>query len=288
MIDEYMIDALRFYGGDIRMRNANGQLAGASRDAFWGDKEAYRTLNALLFSGISSEYSRVAIEGHRLNPVFAERIEETINLYLNIFRLMCAVRSSKADSVIIAKRVEREAALAVYEQGVTSSFVSASKKEFDSTFADKHGIILLELQVENNVPYIDFEHVLSGEEYLHAEEKEVLLPPFLEITMNKMELTMIEKRRLKDMNNKPPKEKYSVRTIKFPDYANENLSKLSIQKLYEEICMKKKAAAESIIAMNSGNWTMKHSDYIMWKELLQSYLKIYFSDMWYRGEEYGV
>lgn len=43
------LDLLRFYGGDIREKTMI--LGVDSKDLLWGDKEVYRTLNALLFDG---------------------------------------------------------------------------------------------------------------------------------------------------------------------------------------------------------------------------------------------
>ena len=61
------IDALRFYEGDIRERGSNGYMCRGSQDAMYGDKNAYRTLNALLFEGAKNEQERIWTEGHILN-----------------------------------------------------------------------------------------------------------------------------------------------------------------------------------------------------------------------------
>ena len=47
------LDALRLYEGDIRIRDKAGNLLSRqSSDDFYKNKDAYRTLNALLFAGI--------------------------------------------------------------------------------------------------------------------------------------------------------------------------------------------------------------------------------------------
>ena len=77
------IDMLRFYEGDIRIRTSENRLlfkdfsknSGNPQDKLWGDKEAYRTLNALLFDGYNNERERIQKEMHLLNPVFIELLE---------------------------------------------------------------------------------------------------------------------------------------------------------------------------------------------------------------------
>ena len=54
-----------------------------------GDKDAYRTLNALLFEGIENEKERIYKEKRKLNPVFIELIENTLDIYRGIFAVMC-------------------------------------------------------------------------------------------------------------------------------------------------------------------------------------------------------
>lgn len=56
------VDALRFYGGDTRKRCSNGYMGIKSEDTMFGDKNAYRTLNALLFEGIKNEQERIWTE----------------------------------------------------------------------------------------------------------------------------------------------------------------------------------------------------------------------------------
>lgn len=87
------IDMLRFYEGDIRVRTSGDTLLfkDFSKDPenlqnkLWGDKEAYRTLNALLFDGYNNEQERIQKEGHQLNPVFIELLKETLDIYKGVF-----------------------------------------------------------------------------------------------------------------------------------------------------------------------------------------------------------
>ena len=62
------VDMLRFYGGDIRERTKDGKVVfgESSKDTLWGDNEAYRTLNALLFDGYENEKERIFKEKKKL------------------------------------------------------------------------------------------------------------------------------------------------------------------------------------------------------------------------------
>ena len=85
------VDMLRFYGGDIRERTKDGKVVfgESSRDTLWGDSEAYRTLNALLFDGYENEKERIFKEKKKLKPVFIERLDETLAIYTGVFSMMC-------------------------------------------------------------------------------------------------------------------------------------------------------------------------------------------------------
>lgn len=91
------IDMLRFYGGDIHQKNKEGEYVITNNlvnpknkeDVLWGDRDAYRTLNALLFDGIENEKERIYKEKRKLNPVFIELIENTLEIYRGIFAVMC-------------------------------------------------------------------------------------------------------------------------------------------------------------------------------------------------------
>lgn len=99
------IDALRFYGGDTRERCSNGYMGRESQDAMFGDKNAYRTLNALLFEGIKNEQERIWTEDHLLNTEFIRRIDETVQIYTDIFTLM-KEKNADFDSSAVGRRME--------------------------------------------------------------------------------------------------------------------------------------------------------------------------------------
>ncbi len=75
------------------------------------------------------------------------------------------------------------------------SFFSAPKTSFQKDFAEKDGIILLEVYIPPHMPYLDLKKAL-GVEYQSMEELEILLPPFVSITIQEETLQHIEKRRI--------------------------------------------------------------------------------------------
>ena len=160
------IDMLRFYGGDVRERTDDGVLIDTCKDDLWSDKTAYRTLNALLFDGYENEKERIFKEGNKLNPVFVRRLKDTIKIYTGIFKLMCMEKQKKVSS-FRARRVDRKNSLNAYEKGCTQSFVSCSKGGYGTQFANKNQVILLEVEVSGESPYIDFQQKLTEDEYIY-------------------------------------------------------------------------------------------------------------------------
>jgi len=274
------LDALRLYEGDIRIRDAAGNLISRqSEDDFYKNKDAYRTLNALLFAGTCNEYSRIEKEGKKLKPVFMEQIEETIRLYCRIFGLMCQNLGSDNRTEIIVKRVERESSLTLLQKGQTISFFSASKTSFQKDFAEKDGIILLEVYIPPHVPYLDFEKSL-GVEYQSMEEREILLPPFVSITIQEETLQHIEKRRILDIKKNPPKGKYRIHAVKFPAFMEESDGYCLAGQMEKEILAEREIATDAINAMNQRKWNQDFSSYCLWKEKLQTYLRYRFLEIY--------
>lgn len=272
------IDALRFYGGDTRIRCSNGYMGRKSEDVLYGDKEAYRTLNALLFEGNKNEKERIWTEGHVLNPNFIRQVDKTVQIYIDIFILM-KERRADFDYCITGKRVDRSSSVIYYENGFTQSFFSSSKCDYDSMFAQKNGIVLLEIELAENVPFIDYEKILAKEEYIHWDEREILLPPFLTIEMEAKTVATLETRIVKDQNKEPPQGKYQIKAIEFQDYRR-SISE-SEEILWKQIIDGKESAANLLEKMNDKDEKQNYGGYVSWKEKLQKYLKIQFSNIWY-------
>ena len=274
-------DALRLYEGDTRIRDEAGNLLlRQSTDPFYGNKHAYRTLNALLIPGIDNEFSRIEKEGKQLKTIFAEQLEETIRLYCRIFSLMCLCRNDGKEKKeeIVVKRIERNDSLALLKDGHTISFFSASKAGYQKEFAQKDGIILLEVHIIPDVPYLDLEKVL-GKEYLAIDEREILLPPFVSITVQEGKLQQAD-RKIRDLNKKPPLGKYWILADKFPAFVPEPEGYTLAGQMEKEILEERETAVNAIHAMNQKNWTQDFSAYCTWKRKFQTYLRYRFLDMW--------
>lgn len=275
------IDMLRFYGGDTRERTDDGILIDTCKDDLWGDKVAYRTLNALLFDGYENEKERIFKEGNRLNPVFIRRIEDTLEIYIGIFKLMCMEKQRNVVPFRV-RRVDRKKSLNAYEKGCTQSFISCSKKGYGTEFANKNQVILLEVEVSGESPYIDFQQKLTENEYIHYDEEEVLFPPFLPLKIEELVLTKREKKTIKDMHNNLPVGKYLIKPESFPDYRK--IIKSSKEELYRRVIQGKEEAAICLEKMNEGDWCSDYQSYVDWKEDLHDYLKLLYSDLLYEND----
>lgn len=273
------VDMLRFYGGDIRERTEGGIVSFGrySKDSLWGDREAYRTLNALLFDGCENEKERIFKEKNKLNPIFIERLDETLAIYTGVFSTMC-LQKEKNISAVKVKRVDRQASLNAYQKGYTGSFVACTKGAYDTEFARKNNVILLEVEISEESPLIDFQKFLSKDEYSNYEEQEVLLPPFLPLDIEEKTLNLGEKK-IRDMHKNPPVGKYLLRVGKFPDYRSEITA--SKDELYKRLIRDKEEAATCLQTMNEGNWKSEYHNYVKWKEDLHNYLKLVYSDLWH-------
>lgn len=288
MADKRNIDMLRFYGGDIRKRTEDGKFLIMNslknprdqKDLLWGDENAYRTLNALLFDGYENEKERIFQEKRQLNPVFIELLEETLAIYVGVFAVMCQNREEQVGSRV--KRVDRKASLNAYMRGYTESFVSCTKKDYMEEFANKNNVILLEIEALENSPYVDYQQVVTGDEYSNYVEQEVLFPPFLSLSVEETELTKHE-RYIKDMHGHPPVGKYLLKMGEFPDYRK--TITVSREELLDRIVSTKDMAALSLKNMNDGMWENDYQEYVDWKDNLHNYLKLVYSDMWYGEKE---
>jgi len=175
-----MKDSLRFY------QNSCGE-ADALKDPMYGIPDAYGLINALLFDGISSEKTRVR-EGKALHPELLDHMPSLLGAVRNIFYFFTASVMHGESSSRTLYRTERAAGLEMMmKKGRTISLTSASTKcEFPDYLLEKEGICLLRIQVPAFTPCIDVNALLTeGNE--HAEEEEVILPPFLELEIRPRE-----------------------------------------------------------------------------------------------------
>lgn len=180
---------LRYYEGDV-----------SGDDPLWSDPKAYVTLNALLFPGLQTEVARVK-EKRRLNPAFLQRPKEVKEILEGI---ACWFDRKAADHPDLhVSRVERLADYQVMKTtGLLPSFISTSTGGFLNAYQDKEGLVLMNICIPHGVPCLDFA-ALMREGYEKADEKEILLPPYLSVSFQeKTDLSAYEK--ITDRNGSPP------------------------------------------------------------------------------------
>lgn len=188
-------------------------------EGFFGIPSAYRTMNCLLFTGIGNEKERIREKNGRLNPQVFLEVEKVVGVFCDIYRAMCKNAAAKNNSSRrIVYRTERGISIQELKKGHTVSFTSTSKENKTEKFLrEKSGLVLLDIIFPSEIPHLDFEELL-GEDYLFKNQKEILLPPFLEIEMEQLELTETELQ-YRDTDNKPPCGKYlvSIKNMQWSD-----------------------------------------------------------------------
>lgn len=205
------IDAIRFYQGDIRKRDKDGRiLENETNEGFYGTPSAYRTINCLMYEGIENEEERIKEGNGKLVPNLFLEIEKIVEVYSNIYSAMCKnAFYSEGVKKKIVYRTERRVSVDELKKGYTISFTSTSKKDKPEGFLlKKSDLTLLNIVFSPKIPHLDFQKVL-GREYLFEQQEEILLPPFLEIGLEELELTEEEKE-YRDIYNRPPYAKYLV------------------------------------------------------------------------------
>ena len=211
MLTSREIDAIRFYQGDIRKRAENGQiLENEKMEGFYGIPSAYRTMNCLMFEGIENEEERIKEGNGKIVADLFLEIEKVIEVYCDIYRAMCKTVIGLDDTKKqLVYRTERGISMGELKKGYTVSFTSTSKVNKPEEFlCKKVDLTLLDIVFPLNVPHLDFQEIL-GKDYLFEQQEEVLLPPFLEIELEELELTKEEKQ-YRDANGCLPHAKYLV------------------------------------------------------------------------------
>ncbi|MBR5371854.1 MAG: hypothetical protein IK130_06540 [Oscillospiraceae bacterium] len=182
--------AVQFYEGDVRQEQ--------SGDPFWGDPRAYCTLNALLFSGLRTERTRIK-EGKQMNSAMLSDLPRLLELYGALFS---AAKKGAQYHISAGYRVERAADFAVCrEAGETLAFTSTCMSGFLPAYGDKHDIVLLTYRIPSHTPLVIFSQLLTS--YLKSNEDELLLPPYLHFRCTERPLSE-DDRNITDMNGNPP------------------------------------------------------------------------------------
>lgn len=284
MLTTKEIDAIRFYQGDIRKRDENGLISGNEKNGgFYGIPSAYRTMNCLMFDGIRNEEERIKERNGKLVPELYLEIGKVIEVYCDIYRAMCkSVSGMNETREKIVYRTDRGISVEELKKGYTISFTSTSKEDKPEDFLKKKvDLTLLNIVFSSELPHLDFQEALGGD-YLFEHQKEILLPPFLEIDIEELELTERE-REYRDANNQPPRAKYLilVRGIRSqnPEAASDEREILTTERNQKSAKTLEKLMKKEPLTMSEveeyGLWK-KDFRAVIWKEfqrIQQQYLK---------------
>ncbi len=200
MIDDSMLDCIRFYMGDPEI---------VRRGDFRGGPKAHNTINALLNHGIRNELDKLR-EGRTIEIYDRAHLVQYLNVIAAIDRAMRCTDSPSVQTV--AWRVDRLSAVRMLtEQGKTEGFYSTCKRGFLPDYAHtKADVALLEIVRAPEVPCLDFE-LLFGADYAKPEEAEILLPFGAVVRQaEELPLTPVEREQFTDLHGQPPKGKYRL------------------------------------------------------------------------------
>lgn len=255
-LNDTELAAVRFYEGDI----PDAERA----DEFFGDARAYCTLNALLFSGLQTERTRIR-EGKQMNPAMLSDLPRLLRLYAALFS---AAKKGAQYHISAGYRVERAADFAACRAaGETLAFTSTCMSGFLPAYGDKHDIVLLTYRIPARTPLIIFSQIL--EHYLKANEDELLLPPYLRFACTERPLTESD-RNITDMNGNPPVGAFVL----------DILPKKNTQLLPAEMPSEEGAAAGMrVFSQMNANYpddALHPEDvaaYLAFKDMLQAYLR---------------
>lgn len=202
------LNSLRFYQGDLSHYAITTEAEAIKYNSpFYKTKGAYHILNLLLYPGMNNEITRICHEKKKIPVHLLENMSELIAIYGDIFTVMCKYqRMNRRKSSIHAFRKDRMQSMTMVDNHATFAFTSCSlKDEVEEYFLKKDGILLLEYEIADSIPYVVMNDVLLDNPYQYQEE--ILLPPFMAFTVSELKFTEKELN-YKDVNEEPPKGKY--------------------------------------------------------------------------------
>lgn len=196
--------ALRFYIGDVQ-----------GNDSFYSDPKAYVVINSLFFPDISTETAR-ASEGKYLNPEIIADVPRLLSFFESLFSVF---RKSQLTEDMTTYRVERMSDYRLCrERSQTVSMTSTSTAGFLREYQDRKGIALMRFNIPKDSHCIDVAETLSY--YAKPQEAEILLPPFMNVTIKEKSLTDAEMLIL-DSDGCPPQISCNVETMDISQYTHD-------------------------------------------------------------------
>lgn len=194
------LDCIRFYMGDPDVAN---------RGDFLGGVKAYNTINALLHEDIVNEQDKIA-DGKPIEVLNQNHVKQMIDLIQTIDQAM--EKTTHSNCPLITYRVDRMSEIeAIEKRKRIEGFYSTCKYGFLKEYANtKQNVVLMEIEREPDVPFLDFEELFQ-KEYAKKEEAELLLPFDCEVKhLRKLTCTDEENDLYRDLHGNVPCGKYRL------------------------------------------------------------------------------
>ena len=152
-------------------------------ERFYASTHAYQTFNLLMMKGQDGEKIRVCEEKQQPDGIFLEDWKRSLETMEHIFRAQCKYARNKKPLTDILYRSDRKLNYGMMEKrGTTYAMTSTSQGSFLPEFlVNKVEPHILCIQMTEPIPYFDYEGFF-GEEYIYADEREILLPPMIALT----------------------------------------------------------------------------------------------------------
>lgn len=148
--------------------------------AFYSSSRAYQTFNLLMMQGNEGEQIRVCGEQQKPNGIFLREWERSLETMVDIFRAQCKYARETPPVEDALFRSDRKLNFDLMcGRGATYAMTSTSQGSYLPEFlVDKVEPHVLRIRMTKRVPFFDYE-AFFGEEYVFADEREILLPPML-------------------------------------------------------------------------------------------------------------
>lgn len=155
-------------------------------DVFYQQSDAFQSFNLFLMEGQDGERVRICIEKQQPKCIYIRRWTKTLEVMEDLFRVQCKyacqqVSAGKSLPNPLVRDDRKVNVVQMLEAGRTVAFTSTSKDTMREGFlGKKQDPHVLHITLSEQVPYLDFEG-FWGSAYSYEEEREVLLPPMVEI-----------------------------------------------------------------------------------------------------------
>lgn len=275
-------NCLRFYQGAIDSYEISTELERIKyTSSFYKTNKAYELLNMLLYPGMNNEYARICEEEREVPFSLLQNMEEILQVYENIFTLMCKSSIMHGEEKYYLYRKDRMQSMEMVDAGYTFGFTSCSLEDSQDRYflEKKDGILLLELELSGNIPHTDMNELLGKTEFFS--QKEILLPPF--VCFHKEAIPFTERElSYEDRKHEPPKAKYLLKVYDIHIGAEENIGNIeNIENILAGADM-----AEAVLRNLEAHKAISQQEqdiYCRWKEKLQSQVRLRFAEIYHKN-----